>query len=246
LVVEFVDVNSYYLLHLSNNLEVPTMPRLNLKDEGLGAEGAPETGKSPSPAPMLREVGAGGGRVSPIILIILIVVVLAGGVFALNHFKVIRLWGKKAPVVTETLPEPEPPAASNPASSEPGTQTGAAVGNESTSAVGTTGATKNASTTQSKKELSSLKAAATSAPSGSGKYTVQFAAWMSKSKADQQASLLAAAGYEAFVDETHAGGDHWYRVRVGRYDSRSQAQDVVGKLQPMTEDVVWVATLRSK
>jgi cell division protein FtsN len=69
---------------------------------------------------------------------------------------------------------------------------------------------------------------------------------MSKVKADEQASLLASAGYDAFVDETRAGSDHWFRVRVGRYDSRGQAQEIVAKLQPMTEDVVWVATLRQK
>ncbi len=87
------------------------MPRLNLKDEGLDAEGAPESSKSPSPTPALREVGGSSGKISPLILIGLIIVVLAGGIYALNHFKVIRLWGKKAPVVTETLPESDIPVA---------------------------------------------------------------------------------------------------------------------------------------
>ena len=181
------------------------MPRLNLKDEGLGAEGAPESGKSPTPTPVLREVGGGGGRVSPIILIILIVVVLAGGVYALNHFKVIRLWGKKAPVVTETLPEPDAPlTAQTPSTTDQGAQPAATTGKEGVAMPGEGSAAKSST---AKKGSASMKAAAASAPSGSGRYTVQFAAWMSKSKADQQASLLAAAGYEAFVDESHAGGD---------------------------------------
>jgi hypothetical protein len=222
------------------------MPRLNLKDEGLGAEGAPEAGKTPNPAPMLREVGGGGGRVSPIILIILIVVVLAGGVYALNHYKVIRLWGKKAPVVTETLPEPDAPLTAQTPSTDQGAQPATTPGKESMAMPGEGTSSKSPSTSSAKKEPASTRPAATSAPSGSGRYTVQFAAWMSKSKADQQASLLTGAGYDAFVEESHAGGDHWYQVRVGRYDSRTQAQEIVSKLQPMTEDVVWVATLRNK
>lgn len=210
------------------------MPRLNLKDEGLDAEGGSEMPKSSNPTPMLREVGGGGGRISPIILIVLIVVILAGGVYALNHFKVIRLWGKKAPVVTETLPEPDLPIASQTqAPAEGGSP--AATGNENLP-LPSAGTEKNAQPAT----------AATSAPAGSGRYTVQFAAWMSKSKADEQATLLSAAGFEAFVDETEAASDHWFRVRVGRFDSRTQAQEVVAKLQPMTEDVVWIATLRQK
>ncbi len=83
------------------------MPRLNLKDEETGAEGgAPETSRTPMPTG-LREVGGGGGKLSPIVLVILIVAILGAAVFALNYFKVIHLWGKKAPVVTETFPEPE-------------------------------------------------------------------------------------------------------------------------------------------
>jgi len=215
------------------------MPRLNLKDEGLDADGASETSKSPSPTPALREVGAGGGRVSPIILIALIIVVLAGGVYALNHFKVIRLWGKKAPVVTETLPEPEIPVATQ-------TQEPAAggTGTASSEPVPVPGAGSEKSATTATKEPATHRPAATSAPSGSGRYTVQFAAWMSRGKAEQEASLLSAGGFDAYVDESKAGSDHWFRVRVGRYDSRGQAQEIVAKLQPMTEDVVWVAKLR--
>jgi cell division septation protein DedD len=216
------------------------MPRLNLKDEGLDADGAPETSKSPSPTPSLREVGAGGGRVSPIILIALIIVVLAGGVYALNHFKVIRLWGKKAPVVTETLPEPEIPVATQ--AQEPAAGGTGAAGTEPVQGAGS----DTKAPTTATKEPSTYKPAATSAPAGSGRYTVQFAAWMSRGKAEQEASLLSAGGYDAYVDEARAGSDHWFRVRIGRFDSRTQAQETVAKLQPMTEDVVWVAKMREK
>ena len=226
----------YLFVHLSHNLEVPHMPRLNLKDEGLDAEGAPETPKSPSPTPALREIGSGGGRISPFVLIGLIVVVLAGGIYALNHFKVIRLWGKKAPVVTETLPETETPVAT--LTQEP------AAGGAETTPLSSAGNDAKSATKES--AASKARLAATSAPAGSGRYTVQFAAWMSRGKAEQEASLLSSGGYDAYVDEARAGSDAWFRVRVGRYDSRTQAQETVAKLQPMTEDVVWVAALREK
>jgi hypothetical protein len=216
------------------------MPRLNLKDEGLGTDDAPETMRPSSPSPMLREVGGGGGRISPIILILLILVVLAGGIFALNHFKVIHLWGKKAPVVTETLPEPDLP----PATPEVAPAEGAAGGATGSENLPLPSVSSQSPATSATREPATLKPAATSAPSGSGRYTVQFSAWMSRAKAETEAQLLASAGYDAYVDDAVAGGDHWYQVRVGRFDSRSQAQETVAKLQPMTEEVVWVAVLR--
>jgi len=219
------------------------MPRLNLKDEGLGTDDAPETMKPSSPSPMLREVGGGGGRISPIILILLILVVLAGGIFALNHFKVIHLWGKKAPVVTETLPEPELPLATPdlaPGESAPGGSSGT----ENVPLPSASSESQPPATSATKEPAVASRPAATSAPSGAGRYTVQFSAWMSRAKAENEAQLLASAGYDAYVDDATAAGDRWYQVRVGRFDSRGQAQETVTKLQPMTEEVVWVAVIR--
>ncbi len=217
------------------------MPRLNLKDEGLDGEGAPQEEKAPSPTPMLREVGSNGGKMSPIILVVLILLVLAGAVYALNHFKVIQLWGKKAPVVTETLPEPEliVPQETSPAPAE-GATTGEAPAVPAESKPSTT------PSVAAPKPAQKSTPAATIAPPGAGRYTVQFAAWMTKSKAEAEAQLLSGAGYDAYVADATFGGDHWYLVRVGRYDSRAQAQEIVAKLQPMTEDLVWVPVLRDK
>jgi cell division septation protein DedD len=143
-------------------------------------------------------------------------------------------------VVTETLPEPEIPVATQ--AQEPAAGGTGAAGTEPIQGAGSD--TKSATTAT--KEPATYKPAATSAPAGSGRYTVQFAAWMSRGKAEQEASLLSAGGYDAYVDEARAGSDRWFRVRIGRFDSRTQAQETVAKLQPMTEDVVWVAKLREK
>ena len=210
------------------------MPRFNLKDEASGAETVtPETGKTPA-APTLREVGGGGGGVSPLILVLLALVILAAGVFALNYFKVIHLWGKKAPVVTETLPEPdlpamatqEPPATTPPAESLP-------LPNSTPEAATAKPATAPA------RDLSVV-------PTGSGKFTIQFSAWTSKAKAEDEAARFVAGGYEAFVDAATANGKTWYRVRVGRFDTRAQAHEMLARLQNMTEDEVWVAPQRAR
>ena len=198
------------------------MPRLNLSDEETGAEGgAPETGRTPMPTG-LREVGGGGGRLSPIVLVILILAVIGAGVFALNYFKVIHLWGKKAPVVTESFPEPElapiPEPAAAPAETIP----------------------PPADTTPPQKPEPGI------IPTGDGRYTIQFSAWQSKAKADEQASLLTAGGFDAYVDQGTKEGETWYRVRVGRYDSRADAREVIGRLQIQTEDKIYVATPRNK
>jgi len=203
------------------------MPRLNLSDEETGAEGgAPETGRTPMPTG-LREVGGGGGRLSPIVLVILILAVIGAGVFALNYFKVIHLWGKKAPVVTESFPEPElapipEPAAATPAETVPAVDTNAPAAKEP------------------ERPTPGI------VPTGTGQYTIQFSAWQSKAKADEQASLLTAGGFDAYVDEGRKEGETWYRVRVGRYDSRADAREVIGRLQIQTEDKIYVATPRNK
>ncbi len=220
------------------------MPRFNLKDDETNLEpGMPGPGKGQTP-PSLREVGGGGGgRISPIFLVLLILVVLAAGVFGLNYFKVINLWGKKAPVVAETFSEPDLPPLE-----EGGAEAGGTIPGEETlplpSATPTSPTTVSpgagsTSGSTTRRDLSIM-------PTGTGKYTIQFSAWLSRAKAEDQATRLSAGGYDAFVDEAKAGGETWYRVRVGRYDSRSQARDVVARLQVMTEDDVWLAPQRAR
>ena len=200
------------------------MPRLNLSDEETGAEGrAPETGKTPM-ATNLREVGGGGGGLSPIMLGLLILAVVVAGVFALNYFKVIHLWGKKAPVVTESFAEPD--MAPVPEVAPPATET--------------LPLPETAAVKETEKPTPGI------IPTGTGQFTVQFSAWQSKAKADEQASLLTAGGFDAYVTEGTMGGETWYRVRVGRYNSRADAREVIGRLQIQTEEKVYVATPRNK
>jgi hypothetical protein len=86
------------------------MPKLNVKDDSYeNEEGAEERGESPAGLPTLHDSNGSGGKVSPIILIVVALIILAAGIFALNYFKVINLWGKRAPQVTEMVPPAEEP-----------------------------------------------------------------------------------------------------------------------------------------
>jgi cell division septation protein DedD len=210
------------------------MPRFNLKDEAAGAEPiTPDTGKIPA-APTLREVGGGGGSVSPLVLVLLALVIIAAGVFALNYFKVIHLWGKKAPVVTETLPEPDLPQAALEQASTPPAENLPLPGKSEPAPAKAAPAKEPAPAAAPSRDLSVV-------PTGTGQFTVQFSAWTSKVKAEDQAGKLVAGGYEAFVDQAKAHGQVWYRVRVGRFDTKAQAHETLAKLQNMTEDAVYVS-----
>ncbi len=226
------------------------MPRLNLKDDSLegdsGPTGLPHDTASP---PTLREVGGGGGS-SPLILILIIIVVLAAGVFALNHFGIIHLWGKKTPAVADQLPEPDLPPPDWAATTGEGEGATGEAGQDDLMAPSTqlpdaelpdvTPPGGQGSQTSTASSPTAGLSTLTLPPSGSGDYTVQISSWMSRSKADNEAAKLSTAGYEAFVEDAMVFGSTWYRVRVGRYASLQDAQQAASQLQGMMEGMLWV------
>jgi cell division septation protein DedD len=211
-----------------------TMPRLNLQDEGMEQEG----GKTPGSTPTLRDIGGGGGKMSPLIIILLVVVLIAAVVFALNYFKVIHLWGKKPVQVTQTLPEPEIPVDTALTPADQSVQ-GPPPATETIPVPGTTA--EPALTMPTPEPAKEVRPAGTM-PSGTGEFTVQYSAWKTKGRADEEASKLNAGGFDAYVDQ----GISWYRVRVGRYGTRSEAKEVAARLQLMTDELVYVATYSVK
>jgi hypothetical protein len=221
------------------------MPRLNLKDDSLEGDSGP-TGLDHDTAgpPTLREVGGGGGS-SPLILILIIIVVLAGGVFALNYFGIIHLWGKKTPAVADQLPEPDLPPPDWAATTGDGEGATGEAGQDDLTAPSTqlpdvTPPGGQGSQTSSVAPPTAGLSSPTLPPSGSGDYTVQISSWMSRSKADNEATKLSTAGYEAFVEDAMVFGSTWYRVRVGRYASLQDAQQAASQLQGMMEGMLWV------
>jgi cell division septation protein DedD len=55
-------------------------------------------------------------------------------------------------------------------------------------------------------------------------WTVQVGAGIKKSLVEEQVAQLKAKGYEAYMVETERDGQIWYRVRVGRFKTRGEAE----------------------
>ena len=76
------------------------------------------------------------------------------------------------------------------------------------------------------------KASAPGSAGGKGRYSLQVAALKERSVADKLAAKLAGKGYAAYTVRTQvAGKGTWYRVRVGAYASRADAQGTLGRLK---------------
>ena len=82
--------------------------------------------------------------------------------------------------------------------------------------------------------------AADAAPTGSG-FVVQVAAVRQRGEADTIRGRLAKKGYPAFITTAStSGGPTTYRVRVGKYPSRREADAVAAKLEREEQFKPWV------
>jgi len=83
--------------------------------------------------------------------------------------------------------------------------------------------------------VATTAAAPAAPPTGSG-FVVQVAAVRRRADADRIAQRLSAKGYPSFVTTSGAN----FRVRVGRYDSRGEAEAVAGRLQREERYKPWI------
>jgi hypothetical protein len=237
------------------------MPKLNLKDDGFEEEQNPlDTDDSMAPPPTLRDLGnggeGGGGKSNVLLIVLLVVAVLGLGVFGLNYFKVIHLWGKKAPKATaqidNALPLPDQAQGQNvpPPEQTVADNGGATPTPSTTSSQGTTpepsldSAPAGSQSQPASKPSTSAAKFVPPASSGSGSFTVQVSSWTSKAAAEKQAGRLTAAGMDAFVEDVVIAGENWYRVRVGHYTSSKEAKDAADQLSHSLEGRIWVARAR--
>ena len=218
------------------------MPRLNLKDDELegGAE-SQGSGNEPTLPPNLREIGSGGGKSSPILIVLLVLLIILVAVFALNFFHVINLWGRKPPQVVEMLPEP-PTAntdslAGSASAGEPGTTSSTSPELTPTPNV-TPGSTKESATS-----ATTARPSVTAPPLGSGDFSVQVSSWATAAKAKEEADRLSASGFSAYVEESGGGKGRWHRVRVGKFATMKEAQEAASRYSRELEtDAVVVKT----
>lgn len=249
--------------------EKKLMPKLNLRGEGMDDETqpvGPAPEQPPTPPPTLRDISGGDGP-SPLLQILLGLLILGAITFALNHFGIIHLWGKKAaPVQTseETLPsvvQPPPQTEQSITTGEPTSSESLAQKTEETitPTMGKEGTT-TPSITEKKEETGQpavsekkeevkppvkaepppTKEVATAPPAGTGKYTVQISSWTSRADADRVVSRLSTSGFDVYVTEGFVSGRKWFRVRYGRYATSADAQAAAAKLKSMDENGVWV------
>lgn len=80
----------------------------------------------------------------------------------------------------------------------------------------------------------------------SGRFVVQVGSWRSETKAGELAEVWISRGYpNAFVESygNETTGDVWFRVRLGRMPSRSDADALVRLIQQRHGLVAWVDTI---
>jgi cell division septation protein DedD len=76
-------------------------------------------------------------------------------------------------------------------------------------------------------------------PRGNG-FVVQVMAVTTRAEADTIARRLSAKGYRTFVTTTGAGSKMSYRVRVGKYDTQREAEQISARLQKEEQFKPWV------
>ena len=80
---------------------------------------------------------------------------------------------------------------------------------------------------------------AASEPTGQG-YAVQIAALNVRSEADAIAKRLASKGYAAYVLAPASGTPSVFRVRIGKFPTRREAETVAAKLQKEEQFKPWI------
>ena len=86
------------------------------------------------------------------------------------------------------------------------------------------------------------EAALAASPSGRTGFTVQLAAYPSSVEAGELVGDLRSKGFEAFHQEAHVEGKTWYRVRVGVYSSRQDAEREASRLAEVSPFTPYVTT----
>lgn len=73
-------------------------------------------------------------------------------------------------------------------------------------------------------------------------YTIQIGAFRSRTSATAMMNTLRSYGFDAYLSEAAKGGDHLFRVRVGRYTNKSLAQQDASRLRSRGFET-WITTI---
>jgi DedD protein len=89
------------------------------------------------------------------------------------------------------------------------------------------------------KDPAKATAAEAAPPAGDG-FAVQIAALNVRSEADAIAKRLSSKGYSAYVMSPANGTPSVYRVRVGKFPTRREAESIAARLQKEEQFKPWV------
>jgi cell division septation protein DedD len=136
--------------------------------------------------------------------------------------------GSKAP----TTSAPPSTAAERPARKEPSTT-------EKSGSAGVATPPSPVSTVAAKQPAATDSAAASAEPAGDG-FALQVTALRERGEAEAIAKRLSSRGYAAYVMKPAAGAPSVYRVRVGKFKTRREAEAVATKLQKEEQFTPWI------
>lgn len=212
------------------------MPKegFDLRDRGIEEPTQPA-----EPQPTLRELSTAEGP-SAWVQILLGFIILAIITFALNQFGVIRLWERKTDKVVEDLP---PPAQTSPQPEAEKKAEESAISTPPPTPTPTPVPSEAAPVTPPAEAKTEAGAKPDVQPPATGRFTIQVSSWTSTTDARRAVERLKGAGFDAYVVEAFVKGRTWYRVRVGRYATRGEAQEVVSRLRAVQENGLWVTTV---
>ena len=74
-----------------------------------------------------------------------------------------------------------------------------------------------------------------------GSFTVQISSWRSSMKAEREAERFQSAGYASFVQRVYLPEQGaWYRVRVGQFRTRDEAERLAAELVVQLDSEYWI------
>jgi cell division septation protein DedD len=136
--------------------------------------------------------------------------------------------GSKAPANSA----PPPAAVERPARKEP-------AATAKSGSAGVTAPPSPVSTVAAKQPAATDSIAASTEPAGDG-FALQVTALRERGEAEAIAKRLSSRGYAAYVMKPAAGAPSVYRVRVGKFKTRREAEAVATKLQKEEQFTPWI------
>lgn len=172
------------------------------------------------------KAGGGGGIPKVVIIAVGTIVALGAIAFILNTTGIVKLWGKK---------KPAPQVVSLPTENlSPVTQDTTQQAQEQLliTEKAKPALAENLTKVESSARPASRKtASAKNMVRGTGMFTVQISSWPLEAKANSQAQVFADAGFDAFVEPLGS----YYRVCVGRFETKANAKAQMEKMEHMLE-----------